>query len=299
MDQQEDETSNTTASSSSTTTAPSKRSNDGGSSVLGAAINLFNSTIGSGVIGLGSAIAGTGGIVSAVLMITFAIMSKLSLDLVISLAIEAGPRASYEDLATKAFGTSGNFTIVLFKGVLSFGCLVSYVVIVRDNFSSSMQHLFKIQSSTEEIAIECVMSTVLLNEGLMAVILSASVMLPLSCLRSMTPLVRFSAIKILVVFLVTIILVVLHQRIGGVNDPTGIGSRFEHWIQIRPNILSNFGTMLFGFVCQHTCNLCFQSLRPEIRNVKEWKKVSSLSMTMSVFIPSRLFILHDVLGKNR
>ena len=57
-----------------------------GSSLGGAIFNFTNCIVGAGAIGLGGAIAMSGGLISIVLIVFFAIITKFSLDLVIELS---------------------------------------------------------------------------------------------------------------------------------------------------------------------------------------------------------------------
>ena len=54
-----------------------------------------------------------------------------------------------------------------------------------------------------------------------------------------------------------------------------------------PELSSNdesWGTFVFTFVSQHTVNLAFESLKPEIRTVKNWGTVSSVSLLLATAI---------------
>ena len=46
----------------------------------------------------------------------------------------------------------------------------------------------------------------------------------------------------------------------------------------------SWGTFVFTFVSQHTVNLAFESLKPEIRTVETWKQVSSWSILVATTI---------------
>jgi len=252
----------------------------GGSSVVGAAMNLFNSTVGAGVIGLGGAIAGSGGLVSIAMLLVFACLAKLSFDMVISLAVEGGRQqhASYEDLGAAAYGPVGTAAVLVFKWIFSFGCLVAYIVIVRDNFSSALQSLLHLEHPADGAA---GIASFLANKKLMTVLLSTTIMLPLSLLRDMTPLVRFSAVKVGTVFLIALILVSLYFQLRHAGDTSIEDMRYEHWTSVHPSILQNCGTFVFLYVAQHTSHLVFKSLRPELRTVSSWKQVTALSMALA------------------
>jgi len=51
------------------------------------------------------------------------------------------------------------------------------------------------------------------------------------------------------------------------------------------------GTYIFTFVAQHTCHLVYRSLKPELRNEKDWGRVTFLALTISfaLALPIGLF----------
>ena len=83
-----------------------------GSTVAGATFNFTNSVVGAGAIGLGGAIAVSGGAVSIACIIFFGILTKLSLDMLIELTVKTdGANGSYEDLGRAAYGTAGRLAV--------------------------------------------------------------------------------------------------------------------------------------------------------------------------------------------
>jgi amino acid permease len=120
-----------------------------GSSIGSAIFNLSNSIIGAGAIGLGGAIAATGGIISIVIIILCAILVKISADLTIQLTLlpqsssqepEQDPH-SYEELGQMAFGKVGKLVVMVSKFAYSVGSLIAYMVVIRDNLAPALQDL--------------------------------------------------------------------------------------------------------------------------------------------------------------
>mmetsp|Transcript_4820 Transcript_4820/g.12269 ORF Transcript_4820/g.12269 Transcript_4820/m.12269 type:complete len:725 (-) Transcript_4820:113-2287(-) len=159
--------------------------NESGSSTSAAVFNFTNSIIGAGCIGLGGAIAQSGGFISIALITFFAILTKASLDLVIRLSLELAEQQeqeqqqqqqqtqqvdvsnnhlstlepssttpttalnvpptssviSYEELAQAGMGTIGRLVVLACKFSYSFGCLVAYVIVIKDNFGPALKSL--------------------------------------------------------------------------------------------------------------------------------------------------------------
>lgn len=232
-----------------------------GSSVGGVVFNFTNSIIGAGAIGLGGAIASSGGLVSVVAIIFFATLTKISLDMVIDLSIGS----SYEELGRKCYGILGWSAVLISKMFYAFGCLVAYIVVVKDNFSSALGHL----------------CGVVLNDILITVLLSTFVMLPLCLLRDMTPLSNLSMISVLSMGLIVGIVIYLYFDDNIRQDGDTV---YVDWLEIRPGLVENLGTFVFSFVSQHTVHLAFDSLRPELQTVQNWKRISSWSIGLSCFV---------------
>ena len=160
---------------------------------------------GAGCIGLGGAIANAGGIISIASILSFAYLSKLSFDLIIELSIlssSTSSSSSYEELGYKTYGTLGRLIVLLSKGLYSFGCLVAYIVIVKDNFYIAIIHLFLNNYDNDDTNNDNAVST--------TAIICTCIMLPLCLLRDITPLEKFSAFKICVVSFIVIILIDLY-----------------------------------------------------------------------------------------
>ncbi len=204
-------------------------SRDTGSEWVGAALNLTNSTVGAGCIGLGGAIAHSGGLVSLLALTVFAVLSKYSLDLVVNLSLESQDvRASYESLGFLTYGPRGEFAIILSKGLYSFGCLVAYIVIIKDNLAHAILHLSHLDNADN------LMGTwlgLLTNQYFVTVFLCTTIMLPLCMLRNVSPLERFSAFKILVVMLIVVIIIYLFLA-SEKQQPSFV----DHWLVIHPGI---------------------------------------------------------------
>jgi sodium-coupled neutral amino acid transporter 11 len=181
--------------------------NGRGSSIFGASLNFSNSILGAGVVGCGGAIASSGGIVSLVSVLGFAALTKLSFDIVIDLALETNAtNSSYEDLGRAAFGTAGYLAVAVSKGLYAFGCLVAYVVICKLSFAPACRSLFLEDPSSPSGG---GITSIFFDETWSTLFLSATIMLPLSLMRDMTLLEKFSAAKIVIFMLIILILIYL------------------------------------------------------------------------------------------
>jgi amino acid permease len=212
-----------------------------GSSILGTVFNFTNSIVGAGAIGLGGAFAASGGLFSIVCIIFFAYLAKLSLDMVVNLSETTafpGTTGSYERVGQVTFGKPGFVVVLVSKFVYSFGSMIVYIVIVDQTFASAMEHLFygKVtkRKFTETDGSEWTLASLVDNDDLVTFLLSATVVLPLCLLRDITPLEKFSAVKILAVaFLVIIVLYLFVDGDVRLHE----GTFYQHWFEIRGGCL--------------------------------------------------------------
>lgn len=258
-----------------------------GSTVAQATFNFTNCIVGAGAIGLGGAIAESGGIISIVSVILFAFLVKLSLDLVIETSLRHGC-SSFEELGDTAFGSIGRNVVMIAKFAYSFGCLVAYTVVVKDNLGPALSNLIpSLCSSLTDIP------------GIVTWAASTGIILPLCMLKDMTPLSGASIFSI--GCMISIILIVAGLWVVGQQSPDDDASNdkrspaeviYRHWVLVHAaNYLDNVGTFLFAFVCHHTVHLVFRSLKPEIRTLQNWKKVSALSLSTSCLISLSVGVL--------
>jgi Transmembrane amino acid transporter protein len=277
--------------------------NDGSSSVVGAVLNFTNTIIGAGAIGLGGAIARSGGLISIVSICAVALLTKLSLDLVVELSLyvvssrqrdrdpedggggrddilllqnssinigsdasvemiddisanngsNAATSMSYEDLGSEAFGYTGRFAVMISKFMYAGGCLIAYIVVIRDNFGAAMRSLlYTGQDGTsafwdqplmvhDNVAVmvfptsSAFLHWIIHQDMLLTWILSAVIIFPLCLLRNMTPLSKLSCIS--VVAMIGIVFIVIYLYVDNPNNSIrhpADRSIYHDWIEVHP-----------------------------------------------------------------
>lgn len=231
-----------------------------GSTVAGATFNFTNSIVGAGAIGLGGAIAASGGIVSIVCIVFFAVLTKLSLDMLIELSVVststvAGANGSqsnsgsgggsskghsYEDLGRVAYGTAGKMTVLASKTLYSLGCLVAYIIVVKDNFGSGLRHLIYRDDHHHHDGAAASVSwfeMLLEQEDLLTFLLSTGIILPLCLMRDITKLSNYSIVSVFAMVAIVIIVVLLYALNPGGEVRMGGGTTYENWFEVRPGLL--------------------------------------------------------------
>ena len=207
-----------------------------GSSIGGAVFNFSNCIIGAGAIGLGGAIAVSGGMISVVTIIFFGVLTKLSLDMVIELSVETeGAHSSYEELGNVAFGPIGWASVLISKTLYSFGCLVAYIIVVKDNFAVALSHF--IFGSTSQGSW---LARILGKSDLITLILSVCVILPLCLLRDMSSLSNLSAVSVVSMCFIVIIVVYLYLDNPGGDIRKDGGTVYENWFEVRSGFVERY-----------------------------------------------------------
>jgi len=289
------------------------QSSSNGSTVTAAIFNFTNCIIGAGAIGLGGAIADSGGIISILTIVSFAFLVKQSLDLTVALSLHGEGHASYEDLGKAAYGHAGKFIVMAAKFAYSFGCLVAYTVVIQENFGPAVSNLVYGSSASAQQHSDSWIYWLLQHDVWCTWFTSTTIVLPLCLLRDMTPLASASVVSI--ISMVSIVAIVIYfwwiditedpplpddddgihnktQLMMRISDYTSMDTGtdadpissdfYQHWTKIHwLPYLNNLGTFVFCFVCQHTVHLAYASLKPEIRSLQTWKRVSTASLTLS------------------
>ncbi|KAL3904630.1 MAG: hypothetical protein SGARI_004841, partial [Bacillariaceae sp.] len=246
-----DNTTSPTPSPSSSTEAQ-QPDGGGGSSLAEAVFNFTNSIVGAGCIGLGGAIALSGGFISIALVLFFALMTKLSLDLLIRLSLDVRMRneesqeqqssshdkISYEDLAQRGMGWPGRILVMACKFTYAFGCLVAYVIVIKDNCGPALKSLIY-GNNHQEPESESFLSHLntwfyhLLSENVWFTwAISLCLILPLCMLRDMTPLAFTSLVSVASMIMIVAIVIYIYFDCPEVREPGG--TFYENWVEIKP-----------------------------------------------------------------
>ena len=276
----------------------------GGTSTVNAAtLNMINAIIGAGVIGYGGAIAKSGGLISVVSILVIAVLQKNAYDLIVKLAdVYAGPYTkadvvggfvggdgSFEDLGYAAYGNLGKKMVQISKFIYIIGSLAAYIVIFKDNFGPAMLHILNSTNDNDaSSSVISFLSSILNNDKITTIIVATMVMLPLSLMRDVTPLAKFSFIKIVAFFVILVIVVYFQYQSMDWNsffDPENIQ---ERWLTVHGDGLAQgLGTFVFSLISQHTIHLVYQSLKPELRTSEDftnWETVSRRGTSVATFL---------------
>jgi amino acid permease len=219
-----------------------------GSTVAGAVFNFTNSIVGAGAVGLGGAIAQSGGAIAILTILLFAVLTKLSLDMVVKLSlVHCEPsRQSYEELGNVSFGVGGKVAVMVSKFIYAVGCLVAYVVVVRDNFGPAAhrllceQHYYVInrnENTVDDLSafpLRPMCEWILTQDMLLTWFLSATVILPLCLLRNMSHLSGLSLVSFTSMLGIVGIVLYLYFMNPAAQIQHSSTQYYQDWFVVRP-----------------------------------------------------------------
>ncbi|GKZ00972.1 hypothetical protein MPSEU_001048700 [Mayamaea pseudoterrestris] len=241
------------------------------SGYFGTVANLMNAIVGSGIVGIPFAIREAGFVAGIFLIIIAAFITEKSLRLLIATAKHVHV-PSYETLAEAAFGKLGFKFLCCNMFVMAFGAQISYLMVVKDTFSG----IFLGEAAT------------IASKRAVLLLVSLSIMVPLSSQRDMADLAKTSRVSVLIdVILVGLVvysapIVQSLQTLREENDGAPIASILMK-DTIRPeSIFVGLGVLSFAYVCQQSAFIIAGSL--ERPTLKRWSVVTATALTLCCFL---------------
>lgn len=168
--------------------------------------------------------------------------------IILAVQVQGGHPSSYENLGFVAYGSIGRLVVIISKGLYSFGCLVAYIVIVKDNFSFALVHLIYGDNDGDDVKTSLLKSA-LSDRNFVTIFLCSTVMLPLSLLREVKALERFSALKITVVLMIAAIVIYLFAVLE--NGQQALEGQFvDRWLMVYDGVFERYviGDLLIDIV---------------------------------------------------
>ena len=229
---------------------------------LGASLNLLNSIIGAGVVGLPYATRQCGLVAGIVLMVFLALLIEKSIVLLIETGIRENKR-NVEELGLVLFGGVGYYLSAIFMFSYSFGSMIACMVVVGDTVPFAIKHLFGV-AVDREIAM---------------ILFGIVVVLPFCLLRDISSL---SSASLLALVAVIVLVALVCVRGPVVSEEQGIGFGSDDITIIAPRVFAGMGTISFHYVCQQSAFLVFNSMEDD--SIESWKFVSRVSMFLACFL---------------
>lgn len=233
------------------------------SGLLGCAANMGVAIVGSGIVGLPYAIKQAGFVAGVCLIVLTAVLTEKSLRLLVETAKHLH-KQSYETAAEVPFGVAGFRFVLINMFIMSYGAMVTYLMITKDCASLLLSVTDK---NTQQLVLLAV---------------SLTIQLPLACLRDMADLEKTSALAVLIDVVIVALVAYSSPWIEGVREHGG-------WLELVKNdtvhyssIFVGLGVLSFAFECQESAFLVAGSLdRP---TAKRWGTVTSFTLAFCALL---------------
>lgn len=234
-------------------------------SAFGTTSNLVNAIVGAGIVGIPFAIKQSGLVAGVFMVLLCAYLTDKSLKMLIFTAKHVGV-PTYELLSEASFGKAGFYFISLNMFIMSYGAMISYLMIVKD----TLPLILGFEADNYPM------------KRSLLVVSSFLVMFPLSCQRDMAHLAKTSTISALFdCFMIGIIAMTapISTRVPDLQHL----NQFVRSSIIHPSTLFiGLGVLSFAYVCQHSAFIIAGSLEKPTR--KRWGCVTSLSLSLCALL---------------
>ncbi|KAI2508628.1 transmembrane amino acid transporter protein [Fragilaria crotonensis] len=211
------------------------------SSIVGATANLINAIVGSGIVGIPFAIQQAGLATGIILVCLCAFLTDKSLRLLVETAKHANA-PSYETTMEAAFGKMGFLFVCINMFIMSYGAMLSYLMIVKDTLPFVLG-----------------VTDLGMRRALLFVI-AISVMLPLSAQRDMANLAKTSRISVCLDICMVALVAYMAPIAESLQSHGGWWNILQSSTLRLDTVFVGLGVLSFAFVCQHSAFIIAGSL---------------------------------------
>ncbi|CDS12393.1 hypothetical protein LRAMOSA04587 [Lichtheimia ramosa] len=259
-----------------------------GGSIFASFLNMANSIIGAGIIGLPFSFKEAGFWMGIILLLLLTLVVDWTVRLLMYNGKLAG-RATYQDLLAFSFGRGGLIAISIFQFAFAFGGMCAYCVILGD----TIPHVIKsLVPSIDQLAIVWIFA----NRRLCITFFTVFVSYPLSLYRDISKLAKTSGLA-----LIAIGVIIVSVVIEGPKMPADIrGSPDLRFTFANDEIFQSIAVISFAFVCHHNSFLIFGSLKQPSLNrfaiVTHWSMVIAFVTCFTLAVSGYLVFTDKTAG---
>eukprot|EP00980_Cylindrotheca_fusiformis_P016803 scaffold5064_cov121-Cylindrotheca_fusiformis.AAC.17 len=255
------------------------------STIAGCSANVINAIVGAGIVGLPYAVMKAGFVSGVALILFCGIMTDKSLRLLIETAKHAHV-PSYETVAEAAFGRPGFLFVAINMFVMSYGAMLSYLMIVKDTFSAVLGiHPDDLPMKRALLFLISITIIVPLSSQRVRIYILQEET-PLRCLnhesnfrlrafvflmQDMADLAATSRMNVM--FDITMVMLVLYC--APIKESLETFEWKENLIHYD-TLFVGLGVLSFAFVCQHSAFIIAGSLHNPTKN--RWARVTKISL---------------------
>lgn len=258
-----------------------------GAGVFEGTVNMANSILGAGIVGLPYSMRESGFVAGVVLLVGLAMLTDWTVRLIVLNAKLSG-RTTYIGIMEHCFGRYGKCTspyspvaVSLFQFMFAFGGMCAFCVVVGDTIPNVLASVFPALSGT-----------FLTNRQFVITVCTMAISFPLSLYRNIENLSKASAVAL--VSMVFIILAVVARGPAMPAELTGnpalrVGRTTDQFTIVHPaKLVRSISVISFAFVCHHNSLLIYGSLKEpsmdKFRTITHYSTLiaASAAITMSI-----------------
>ncbi|XP_017287086.1 sodium-coupled neutral amino acid transporter 2 [Kryptolebias marmoratus] len=271
-----------------------------GSASFGMSVfNLGNAIMGSGILGLSWAMANTGIALFVILLVAVAVFSLYSVHLLLKTANEGGARV-YEELGQKAFGFPGKLAASCAITMQNIGAMSSYLYIIKYELPIVIQAFTGANNDEWYI-----------NGDYLVLLVSLSIILPLSLLRNLGYLGYTSGLSLLCMVFFLIVVIIkkfqipcplpmpessnetahrMNASFSSVNSTDDEDTCTPKYVVFNSQTVYALPILIFAFVCHPTILPMYEELKDRSR--RKMQNVANVSF-LAMFV---MYLLAAVFG---
>ncbi|KAI9292903.1 hypothetical protein K502DRAFT_338222 [Neoconidiobolus thromboides FSU 785] len=239
------------------------------SSAFSSFLNMTNSIIGAGIIGLPFSMRQSGMFVGLILLAVLTWVADWTINLLVHNAKLSGTK-SYQELAHFCFGKFGLILISVSQFVFAFGGMCAYTVIIGDTIPAVILALFPSIKDHPTLYL-------LGNRKFMIALLTIGISYPLSLLRDISKLAKASFFALVAMFIIVVAVLV-----EGPYVPEELkGSPSLNWNFFNKGMFQGVAVIAFALVCHHNSFVIFADL--EKPTMDRFAMITHLSTGVSMF----------------
>ncbi|PWN53419.1 hypothetical protein IE53DRAFT_324819 [Violaceomyces palustris] len=222
-----------------------------GAGVFDGTVNMANSILGAGIVGLPYSMRESGFFAGLVLLVGLSFLTDWTIRLIVLNAKLSG-RLTYIEIMEHCFGHKGKAAVSIFQFAFAFGGMCAFCVSTGDTIPHVVVSIFP-----------SLAGSLLSNRQVIITFCTLTISYPLSLYRNIESLSKASAIALL--SMVVIILAVIVRGPATPDELKG-DSSLRLTVVNFSNLVRSISVISFAFVCHHNSLLIYGSLKEPSMN---------------------------------
>ncbi|SPO25161.1 related to amino acid vacuolar transport protein AVT2 [Ustilago trichophora] len=222
-----------------------------GAGVFDATVNMANSILGAGIVGLPYSMRESGFVAGLGLLVGLSFLTDWTIRLIVLNAKLSG-RITYIEIMEHCFGPNGKAAVSIFQFAFGFGGMCAFCVVIGDTIPHVIKMIFP-----------SLAGTFLANRQFVITFFTLAISYPLSLYRNIEKLSKASAIA-----LISMVVIIVAVTVRGPAMPAELKGdpSLRFTIVNVSNLVRSISVISFAFVCHHNSLLIYGSLKEPSMN---------------------------------